>query len=82
MDIEIVRGSHWVYLGDDDGFELVHKVLHIDINKEPGVPWITTFSEPDQDRANDPGYSWNGPFDDFLQHFEPLEFLDEPNPRQ
>ena len=63
--MKVVPKSKWIYIGGSEGYELIHTVV-----ETSGIR-IITWSDSNQETENDPGYSWSGERDDFLQLFKP-----------
>lgn len=59
--------SKWRYVGGSEGFDLIHTVVQV-----RGVQ-ITTWSDFDQGKDDENGYTWLGIKDDFLELFKPVD---------
>lgn len=62
----IKKQSKWQYVGEGDGFGLIHTVIQVLGNQ------IVTWSDIEQGSENEPGYSWSGERDQFVRDFQPV----------
>jgi len=65
--MSITLKSKWMYVGGSDGYGLVHTIIGIS-----GIQ-LTTWSDIEQGGEDDPGYSWAGDRDDFIELFKPYK---------
>lgn len=65
MNVEVRQGQRWKFVGHGDGVGLVH-IIVICANGE-----VVTWSQ-EVDRAGIGGFSWFGPFKEFVQQFRKL----------
>jgi hypothetical protein len=72
--MEIRRGTHWLYLGGEEGYNLVHIITLVEESEKAGVKLIdiSTCSLYDQEGEEDSGYTWKGPLSVFVKQFKPL----------
>jgi hypothetical protein len=71
------KRRHWLYLGGEKGYNLVHRVCDVDTTTDPKMPYLTTWSLPEQETEEDVGWTWHGPLSLFRNSFKPLGPADE-----
>lgn len=70
--------TKWLYVGGEDGFNLRHTVVEVDLSLDPKMPWISSWSDVFQNDSYDgepdheAGMTWHGPLNLFLKAFKPL----------
>lgn len=64
-------GSKWLYLGGEEGFNLIHVVCDVDTETDLKMPHVTSWSLWD-DTSEEGGWTWCGPLNLFLRAFKPL----------
>lgn len=70
--------TKWLYIGEELGFGLVHTVMSVDLDVDPKMPYITCWSDLYQEDTydgeidDDPGMTWHGPLNLFIEYFQPL----------
>lgn len=75
--------TKWLFVGAEEGFNLVHTIVEVDLRANPKMPQITSWSDVFQDDRYDgepdqePGYVWRGPLNLFVNDFVPLGDIDE-----
>lgn len=71
-------GTNWLFLGGEDGFNVVHRIVEIDLETDPKMPWISSWHIPkDENDTEGEGWTWRGPLNLFVKSFKPLGPADE-----
>lgn len=67
----------WLYLGGEEGYNLVHMVCDVDTTTDSKMPYLTTWSDSRQETEDDLGWTWHGPLNLFVKSFKALGPADE-----
>lgn len=72
--MQIRSGTYWLYLGGEEGYDLVHMITLVEEVMENAVKTVrvSTCSLYDQESSEDAGYMWEGPLSLFVKAFKPL----------
>lgn len=78
--MRVENGTKWLYVGGEEGYDLVHTIVQVEQQTDPKMPYITTWSDVFQDEVPEngepdgqPGITWRGPLTLFLKQFTSLE---------
>jgi hypothetical protein len=70
--------TKWLYVGGEEGFDFVHTVVSVELQTDPKMPHVTSYSDVYQDDEDldegdyEQGFCWAGPLNLFLKSFKPL----------
>lgn len=70
--MQLRNGTSWLYLGGEEGYNLVHMIVDIDDKTDPKMPRIMAYSLYDQGQEDESGWIWEGPLYRFIKLFKPL----------
>lgn len=75
--MQIRNGTPWLYLGGEQGYNLVHMIVNVEDKTDPKMPRIMSYSLYDQETEEESGWVWEGPLSQFIKLFKPLGPADE-----